>query len=363
MVTCKGWNLRVKTLPAKSKLHNARTIFLISTALGLLMFGYRYLDFAAHDQSIPFGVPLIEQLTGAWAAGLLFPLVARLARLFPLDRRGWISRLPVHLLGLVTFSIVHTCILWASRSVVFPLVGLGTYDYGIMHVRFFMEFFIDVVGYSVMIGLVVFSDRRVRTAQLEATLSEARLHNLRLQLQPHFLFNALNTISTLMYEDPQTADRMMASLCELLRSTLAESHAQEVPLQQELKFLGLYLNVMKLRFEDHLEVSISIEPGVELAMVPQLLLQPLLENAIRYGGDPVTAKVSVALAARRAGEHLEIEVRDHGPGVAVWPPREGVGLKNTSSRLAQLYGSAHRFGFANCADGGFTVSLALPFRA
>jgi LytS/YehU family sensor histidine kinase len=97
-------------------------------------------------------------------------------------------------------------------------------------------------------------------------------------------------------------------------------------------------------------------------MVPQLLLQPLLENAIRYGVDPATAKVRVALAARRAGELLEIQIRDHGPGVAVWPPREGVGLRNTSSRLEQLYGSGHRFAFNNCGDGGFAVQLALPFR-
>jgi len=358
-------NLPVKIWPASTlpgKLREARTIFLISTALGLLLFAYKYLDFAARGYKIPFGLPLIEELTGAWSAGLLFPFVARLARLFPLDRRGWPARLPVHLLGVVAFSAVHTCIMWSSRTVIVPWFGLGAYDYGDMRVRFFMEFAIDVVGYAIMVGLVYFSDRRVRNAELEATLSQARLHNLRLQLQPHFLFNALNTISELMYEDPQTADGMMASLCELLRSTLTESHAQEVPLQQELKFLGLYLNVMKLRFEDRLEVSMSIEPGAEHAMVPQLLLQPLLENAIRYGVDPESAKVRVALNARRAGELLEIQVRDHGPGAGAWPLREGVGLRNTSSRLAQLYGSAHRFGFNNCADGGFAVHLALPFR-
>jgi two-component system LytT family sensor kinase len=350
-------------LPAESRLRRARDIFLITTALGLLMFAYRYLDFASRATEVPFALPLVEQLTGFWAAGLLFPFVARIARIWPLDRKGWVKRLPVHLLALITFSAVHTCIMWASRSVVVPAIGLGPYDYGIMPVRFLMEFFIDVIGYSVMIAFVAFSDRRTRTAELEATLSEARLHNLRLQLQPHFLFNALNTISTLMYEDPQTADRMMSSLCDLLRATLAESHAQEVPLEQELKFLGLYLNVMKLRFEDHLEVSMRIEPGAEHAFVPQLLLQPLVENAIRYGRDPATAKVRVALAARRAGELLEIEVRDHGRGVEVWPPQEGVGLRNTGSRLAQLYGSAHRFAFNNCSDGGFAVSVALPFRA
>jgi two-component system LytT family sensor kinase len=341
---------------------SALTVFLVTTGLGLLLFGYKYLDFAARAIHIPVGIPLIEELTGAWTAGLLFPFVAQLARAYPLDKQGWAGRFPIHLAGVIAYSIVHTSILWTSRSILMPLVGLGPYDYGIMRVRFFMEFFIDVICYVFMLAIIYLSDRRMRTAQLEAKLSEARVHNLRLQLRPHFLFNALNTVSSLMYENPRSADRMMASLCELLRLTLAESSAQEIPLEQELKFLDLYMDIMRLRFEENLTFDLTVEPGSEHALVPQLLLQPLVENAIRHGIDRETAKVEIALAANRDGESLRIKLRDHGPGIASWPPEHGIGLSNTTTRLVQLYGNQHEFELANCDDGGLQVNVAVPFR-
>ncbi len=186
------------------RLSSGLTIFGYFTAVGLLFFGYRYLERVATGDNVSPLDPLISELfTGAWMAALLFPLIARFARRFPIDRSNWMRRAPLHLCALVAFSVTHTSLLWAGRSVLFPLFGLGRYDYGIMKARYPMEFFHDVIAYAVMVSTIYLFDRHVRAAQLEGKLAQARLENLRLQLQPHFLFNALNTISSAVYENPR----------------------------------------------------------------------------------------------------------------------------------------------------------------
>src|SRR5215831_17817888 len=183
------------------RLRSALIIWGYFTAIGLSLFGYRYLEYVANREPVsPWG-PLINELfTGAWMAALLFPFVARFARRFPIQRSTWISAIPLHLVALSVYSILHTTLLWISRSTLYPLFGLGSYDYGIMIARYPMEFFHDAIAYVVIAGILYLFDRHVRTAQLEARLAEARLQNLRLQLQPHFLFNALNAISAAVYE-------------------------------------------------------------------------------------------------------------------------------------------------------------------
>lgn len=335
--------------------------FTTFTAIGLLLFGYKYLDFAARGRSVAPGIPLIEELTSAWTICLLFPFVRSIGRRFPLYAPGWPKRLPVHLVAVLLFSVGMTSIQWLARSLLSPVFGQGAYDYGIMPVRYLMELPVEIIIYGVALTAVYFWDRQVRTAQLESRLSEARLHNLRLQLQPHFLFNVLNTISSLMYSNPRAADRMIVSLAEVMRKSLAEAPVQEIPLQKEIEFINHYLELMRLRFEDSLRVDLTIEPGTEHALVPQLLLQPLIENAIRHGIDPETAIVQVSVRATLDGETLRLHVRDRGPGAREWPVRCGVGLSNTVERLSFLYGSKQRIEWSNCADGGFAVNVAVPF--
>jgi sensor histidine kinase YesM len=333
------------------------TVFAFFNAIGLLLFAYRYLDYAARNHPIPLLVPLIEQLTGAWMAAIPFPLITRFARKYSDLRRTW----PLHLLVMTAFSVVHTTLMWLSRSLLFPVFGLGPYDYGIMSFRFPMEFFNDVIVYWLIVSILYLFDHRVRSAQLEGKLATARLQNLRLQLQPHFLFNALNTISSVMYEDPRKADTMISSLSDLLRNTLQDSGAQEVPLESEIRTLELYLDIMRKRFEDRLSVDIRIDPEVQRALVPQLLLQPLVENSIRHGVDPHSNAVNITVTAERQGDATRLQVRDSGRGLNGGPIKKGTGLSNTSERLRELYGGRHRLDFQNCDEGGLLVTVAVPF--
>src|SRR5262249_46352382 len=148
-----------------------------------------------------------------------------------------------------------------------------------------------------------------------AELAQAQLERLTLQLQPHFLFNALNAVAGTIYEDARKADMMLSRLAEYLRQTLRTSSAQQVPLAQELELLGLHISVMKARFEDDLRLDVEVEPGLDDAMVPQLILQPIVENAIQHGFDPATSGVHVELSVTRLNGDLIMRVRDHGRGV------------------------------------------------
>jgi two-component system LytT family sensor kinase len=347
----------------KRRLRSGLTFFLYFTAVGLLFFGYRYLEFVSNREKVSPLEPFInELLTGAWMAALLFPLVARFARRFPISRQNWMSRLPLHAGALVLYSLAHTSLLWGSRKVLYPLFGLPPYDYGVMKARYPMEFFHDVVGYTVVVCILYLFDRHVRAAQIEAKLAHARLENLRLQLQPHFLFNALNTISSVVYEDPRKADAMIAGLSDLLRATITDSEAQEVPLDREIETLELYLNIMRRRFEEKLSIDVRVAPEVRKALVPHLLLQPLVENSIRYGTDPLSNAVTVTVTAERDGANTRLRIRDHGRGLPAGELRRGTGISNTAERLEQLYGGGHSLEFENCEDGGLAVTVAVPYR-
>jgi hypothetical protein len=345
------------------RLRSGLTIFGYFTAIGLSLFGYRYLEYVANRAAISPWNPLINELfTGAWMAAVLFPLVARFARRFPVDRTTWASALPLHLLALLSYSVVHTTLLWGTRSVLYPLFGLGPYDYGIMIARYPMEFFHDAIAYVVIVSILYLFDHHVRAVQLEARLAEARLQNLRLQLQPHFLFNALNAISAAVYEDPRKADAMIAGLGNLLRSTISDSHSPMVPLEREVETLQLYLDIMRQRFEDKLQVQMHIAPEVQKALAPHLLLQPLVENSIRHGRDPASHVVSVTITAERNGNETRLQVRDSGRGLPGTGMRQGTGISNTAERLRELYGPHHKLVFENCKDGGLLVTVAFPYR-
>jgi LytS/YehU family sensor histidine kinase len=301
-------------------------------------------------------------MTGCYGAISVVLLAIWATRRYRFDVKGWLKYLPIHLLLLIAGSIIHTTFNWGTRVLIFPLAGLGAYDYGAMPVRYFMEFPVDVLSYAIAAGFTTLTLRLVRAAQLEKTLAQAQLQNLRLQLNPHFLFNTLNTISAAMYEDVAVADRMISRLSDLLRSTLEQGQSQEVPIERELEFLRLYVETMKARFEEKLEVDVQANSETLGAMVPPLLLQPLVENSIRYGADPKTSKVRVEVRAVRENGSLCLEVRDHGPGLS--EPREagnGIGLSNTAERLERLYGGAHRLDLRNASDGGLVVTLKVPF--
>ncbi len=206
--------------------------------------------------------------------------------------------------------------------------------------------------------------RALSSAQLETRLVEAQLQALQRQLHPHFLFNTLNTISGLIHTDAEAADAMIDRLGDLLRMTLHTSITQEVPLKDELDVLQKYLEIEQTRFGNRLRVNMHIQPETLDAQVPNLLLQPLVENAIRHGIAPNARPGWIEIHASRADDHLTLQIRDSGDGL---PPdrlmalNRGVGLENTRARLEHLYPAAFQFTFSNL-DRGFCVTVRIPFQ-
>ena len=207
-----------------------------------------------------------------------------------------------------------------------------------------------------------FSEAARESEQLQARLDQARLQALRLQLQPHFLFNTLNTITALVHRDPPSAERMVNGLSELLRFSLGTAGEHEVRLDRELEVLRHYLDIQLVRFSDRLSVAFDIDPAARDAMVPSLLLQPFVENAIKHGIAPRVAAGHLHITVRKNADRLSLEVRDDGVGHRGGPPlSEGVGLSNARARLDSLYGAQHRLEAGPQPSGGFAVNIELPF--
>ena len=208
-----------------------------------------------------------------------------------------------------------------------------------------------------------FSRATEEREHLEARLARAQLQSLRLQLHPHFLFNTLNTINALISSDRHAAERVVSGLSELLRMSLSSASEQEVTLAKELDLLAHYIEIQQIRFQDRLTVSFRIDPDARYALVPNLVLQPLVENAIRHGIAPRAAPGHVVVSARRRDDRLEMSVVDDGVGENPRADhRDGVGLGNTRARLLSLYGSEHGFEAGTVASGGFAVRIEIPYR-
>ena len=342
---------------------------LLFTIAGFFRLTYKYFDDVAHRETGTFLQRLIEEATGTYAAAVLFVAIVAFAWRIPIDRPGWRQRIPAHVGVMIAYSIIHTTLLYLSRTVISQAMGAGPYDYGYMPARYVMEFGNDALSYVFFLTIITVyryyrttRERELRTAQLERGLAQAELRNLRLQLQPHFLFNALNTISSTMYEDPRSADRMIGQLSQLLRLSLRTSQQQEVPLRDELEVLECYLGLMRARFGKRLTTNVVTQPEVLEARVPSLLLQPLVENAIRHGNASHASGGAIEVNVKRAGSMLDIDIVDDGPGApnGLDLYGRGVGLSSTRDRLRLLYGKAHRFEAGN-RNGGFAVSITLPF--
>jgi LytS/YehU family sensor histidine kinase len=211
-----------------------------------------------------------------------------------------------------------------------------------------------------------YRERESAASELKAQLAQARLEALKVQLHPHFLFNTLHAISGLVRGgERQSAVNMIAGLSELLRRALDSADEQEVPLREEVKFVELYLDIQKVRFSDRLTVRMDVAPEALDALVPNLVLQPLVENAVRHGVSPAETPGLIVVSAYRAGRMLHVEVADDGPGLqSGWrmEESEGIGLANTVERLKRLYGSEHRFELRNGEGRGVTASVVIPFR-
>ncbi|MGA2098823.1 MAG: histidine kinase [Candidatus Acidiferrum sp.] len=348
------------------------TLFLLYSLIFVLDFLYRYLDDLSRQRSATFGVRFLEEFTGVFTVYLLLPLILRMAKSYLFQHKGWIRFVCLHIASAVAFSFLHTSLMALTRWIISPLVGMGDYSYGIMLYRYPMELSNDFIGYTVTV-LAYYLFKRMQLAQaqqlaaaeLQTKLAQAQLENLRLQLQPHFLFNTLNTISSVMYEDVRAADAMIAQLSDLLRLTLRTASSHEILLSQELQITRLYLEIMQKRFEDKLRVTYSVDPGLENSLVPQLILQPLVENSLRHGLKEIGPGIDISIGVHRENGSLVLLVTDTGAGLGQQNTdailNRGLGLANIRGRLEQLYGAGQAFSIANRVTGGAEVRLRFPF--
>jgi two-component system LytT family sensor kinase len=351
------------------RLRKALWLFALATAVGAAFFGYRYFDDLARGMTGSGPERAIEEFTGSYAGFALVPFVSWMVRRYGLCLR-WSIAIPMQILGWAAFSVAHTTLMAVSRSIIFPLAHLGRYDYGNMVYRYPMEAFNDVVVYGVISGFVIFLERQERArrtelaaADLRRKLVQANLENLRLQLQPHFLFNTLNAISSVMYEDVGKADAMIAKLSAFLRTILTSSDAREISLHDELDIERTYVDIMTTRLESALALETRVDDDAADAAVPPMLLQPLIENAIQHGRPLGQGSLRVTIAASRSNGRIALRVSDDGVGPPAALRPEGRGLQNVQSRLEQLYDGDCTFDVRAGAGGGTDVRLGFPYRA
>jgi two-component system LytT family sensor kinase len=312
----------------------------------------------------PIGEALYANLAHYYAWALLAPVVIALAERYPIAAGRWQRALPTHAVAGGVLSVAQLALAEAAIGLAIPC-QLGLAD------RMLLNIHSSLATYAVIVTVVhgirwrrALRDRELRAATLEARLAEARLQALELQLSPHFLFNTLNSIGALMYDDPRAADEMLTRLGELLRETLDRRGVQEVALRDELDLLERYLEIEKIRFEDRLRIDLAVAPDALDVAVPSMSLQPLAENAIRYAIAPRPEGGRIAISARRGDDRLLIVIEDDGPGIdPAAPPREGVGLANTRARLRGLYGEHQRFSLGDRPGGGLRIEIELPCRS
>ncbi len=342
-------------------------LFLLCTGIGVFLFLYRSLDDLARRHPVDWTGRFVEEMTGSYGILLLMPLVFWLTMRYPIAGHAR-QRLLLYVGSGVVYGLCHTTFLYGTRLVLWALMGRGVYDYGVLRVRYAMELPLQLISFSIQVSAMTFleirrqaRERLARVEALEKELAQAQLTTLQLQLQPHFLFNALNAISALLHEDPKAADRMLGRLADFLRRVLASDKSVEVPLREELDLVRLYLDVMKARFEERLNCEVDCAEDTADALVPQLILQPLVENAIRHGVDPASGRVSVSVEARRNQGELELRVSDSGTGAARGNGSGfGVGLKNAGARLDRLYGAAAELKLESGPQNTL-VRITLPF--
>jgi two-component system, LytTR family, sensor kinase len=319
----------------------------------------------------PLELPFVWQLTGHLAFLAVLPPLLQVFLRAPLTGARWPLHLALSLGTMVVLAFVQMALMWVLRVAVYAALGWGPYDVGSIGWVIPMELVRALPAYLGVLGLFTLAKtlraqqrRALLEARLERELAEARLTLLKRQLSPHFLFNALNAIRVAIGEDPRAADRMLGHLAEFLRLALRHALDQEVTLATELAFVDAYVAIMKARFEERLEVSVDVPTAVRDALVPHLVLQPLVENAIVHALDvPGSGRALVEVLAHEAAPTLTVRVRDNGktdPSEA--RPGHGVGLSNTRARLEALHQARARLVAQPRPEGGFEVQVDLPLR-
>jgi signal transduction histidine kinase len=312
---------------------------------------------------------------------LLTPVVLKLAERFRLRSQNWPRTLVIHLAGSYLITETHLFLYVSICRIIGGIwwsdVAKGTDgSYFTVAFKWFtsmeVNFQLRLLVYFVilMISHAVYYYRRyqeetLENSRLEMQLAQAQIQALKMQLQPHFLFNTLHSLSALLYTNTRAAEEMISRLIDFLNLTLQNSGEQLVTLEKELQFLKTYLEIEQVRFQDRLSVSLEIEPQTLSAQVPNLIMQPIVENAIRHGIAPMTSPGTICIRSRKIDGMLQLQIQDNGAGIPEngngVKSREGLGLANTKSRLTQLYGRLQKMELSRTGQGGLLVTLEIPF--
>ena len=317
---------------------------------------------------------LLWRFIGCLWWGLTVPFIVYWSERNPLAPGKVRAQIPHHLVRAVGASAASGVGIWSTRWLGDQIQGTsGSLTLRQMWSQLLSSWLLfDLFMYGIVLCIVsaLIWQQKLRAAELgsarlETALAQTEIKLLKAELDPHFVFNALHTISALVHRDPQAADRMICRLSHFLRLSLASTGALEVTLQQELAHLRSYMEVQMVRFRGRLTLAVDVPPELLACQVPNLLLQPLIENVVKHAVAVGLKPVHAVVRARRIGEKLEIEIADDGPGLPPMPPerrREGIGLTNTRARLSKLYGEAHRLVLEDRPEGGTRLVVELPYR-
>lgn len=289
------------------------------------------------------------------------PLFIWLSRRFPFDRKRWSSSLAVHLAVVALLALITA---WLQYHVSYRGSPFAPPLLDFMKVAMITGTLPFVTVGTAAHALAAWArahERELEAERVRSQLAESRLEALSAQLQPHFLFNTIQGISTLITRDPAAADEMLTSLSDLLRDVLRRSDQREVELCEELRVLESYLDISRRRFGDRLTIMLAVDDAVTRALVPFFILQPLVENALHHGISSHAGAGTIEIAAERTTDQLLLTVSDDGPGTVVPDTRRGIGLANTRARLQELYGSAASLELGRRPEGGFRVTVAIPY--
>jgi two-component system, LytTR family, sensor kinase len=346
--------------------------FGIYTALALVLAVQNYYLGRSEGSHPDFWQLVVRGVVSFWIYAVLTPPVLWLCWNYPIQRKRFFSRLLLHFAASLLFTTIHVSL----RIMVYPIrmegkvVPVSPALWRTLFLFFAFDNIVNTYAMIAIFGHMMLSyrdlrERELRSAQLEGKLAKAQLSMLKMQLQPHFLFNTLNAVSALTRDHPEAAEDMLVRLSDLLRRTLDNDAEQEVPLRAELEFLGQYLAIEQVRFADRLKVDLNPDPETLDALVPNMFLQPLVENALRHGIGRKAQGGRLEMRSWREAGNLLVSVQDTGPGFptdASTALEEGIGLSNTRSRLQHLHPGNHRISFANAPGGGAIVTLRIPFR-
>ncbi len=332
------------------------------TAVGVFVLAQRALfKYSLHE---PPGLDdLGPTLASMWIWAAFTPPIFALADALPVSRSNWRRRVPLHVLLGMSTAAADTVV---SNGMLRPLLGWPERSY-LTYLA--SELFVCTFSYGLLVAIRqamnayrLAAERRLRASELETELARAHLRALQMQLRPHFLFNALHTVAALVRGgESRAAVRTLSELGEFLRWVLEQDDAQLVPLRRELDLLDRYLRIEQIRFQDRLTTQVDVEPRALEALVPALILQPLVENAVHHGLASASRPGRIDVTVHVDAPMLCIEVRDSGAGPSP-SGRQGIGLGNTRARLERLYGSDHRFELRPSEEGGAVAQLRIPFR-